>query len=129
VLWSGARPAAGVDAHSRRSVAHDPTNAERLHHRHICRSAGPTCAKLHTVFRALYASTRALLGIALTVVLVVIVAVEGTVFAVALYAKAVGADGHFRGGFPGFLIQLTFFLLAIAGRRAMGRGRQAARTA
>ena len=62
-------------------------------------------------------------------ILVLVVAVEGTIFAFALYTKVIGAAGHFRGGLVGFLVHMTLLLLAVAGLRVLIRGREAVRSA
>jgi hypothetical protein len=64
---------------------------------------------------------------ALVAILVIVVAVESTVFAFALSTRVIGADGHFRGGLIGFAVHLTLLLLAVAGLRGVARSREAAR--
>ena len=71
---------------------------------------------------AIVAGARTLLTAALVVVMVVVAAIEGVVFAFALYAEVIGLDGHFRRGFLGFLVHLTLLLVCVTGLRAVARG-------
>jgi hypothetical protein len=81
------------------------------------------------MFKVVLAGARTLLTGALVVVMALIVAVEGTVFTFALYARVVGADGHFNSGLAGFLLHLTLLLFALTGLWMFGRGRRTAPTA
>ncbi len=81
------------------------------------------------MLQGLLSTARAILRGAFVVVLVIVVAVESTVFVVALYAELIGAGGHFRGGLLGFAVHLTLLLVAVAGLRAVTRRREAVRTA
>ena len=81
------------------------------------------------MLRGVLSAGRAILRATVVVVLVAIVALEGTVFAFALYTQVIGADGHFRGGLVGFAVHLTLLLLALAGLRTLARSREAVQTA
>jgi hypothetical protein len=81
------------------------------------------------MLRGLLSAGSAVLRAALVVVLVVVVAVESIVFAVALSSQAIGVDGQFQRGLLGFAVHLTLFLLALVGLRALTRRRPAVRAA
>ena len=80
------------------------------------------------MFKGIMTRARALDRRALVVVMALIVAVEGTVFAFALYTRVVGAEGHFNGGLAGFLLHLTLFVVALTGLWMVGRRRVGAPT-
>jgi hypothetical protein len=81
------------------------------------------------MLRGLLSAGGAILSGALVVVLVMVVAVESIVFAVAIYTQVIGADGHFRGGLLGFAVHLTLLLLPLAGLRAVTHRGRAVRAA